>query len=47
VRSARVVKLTHSSLRSPIVFFCTDTYLDRKSLRIQNRSDLTPNASYM
>jgi hypothetical protein len=27
-----------------VMFFCTDTYFDWKSPRIQNRSDLSPNA---
>jgi hypothetical protein len=37
----------HEPINTLVKFFCTDTYFDWKSLRIQNRSDLSANASYV
>ena len=37
----------HEPINTLVKFFCTDTYFDWKSLRIQNRNDLTTNVSYV
>ena len=34
----------HEPINTHVNFFCTDTYFDWKFLRVQNRSDLSPNA---